>query len=332
MKRCLIFFFFLLTLAFSSHAYAQEVDFELSPPRILITGKTAGIVQTPLTIKNNSQDTLRLTREFFPFTASRLEDGTVFYPQRPSKQTLVFLEKYVKVKENDTAITEVTLAPYQEKHLKLVVTIPKQQNDNDYYFSIVFVSEGINANSYPRPAIGVTAVTTIRTGIATNVLVSLHKDTTSENLTIEQFTTNKFFPKGPVPFSLKVHNNGDTLVAVKGHIIVYNMFGQPIGNIAVAPAYVLANTGRYLNNSQNSKNDRERATNEVLSTSRPIMLWGETFLLGPYSAELTLSYGQKETTFVRTIHFFALPLEAAITIVLLLFLFLFMKERIKRYL
>lgn len=326
MKPYSIFFFVLLTFVFSQRAYAQEVDFTLSPPRILIPAKTEGTVQTLLTIKNNNQETLTLKRAFSPFTASRLEDGTVFYPQQPDKQTLVFLEKYVRVKENNSDITQVTLAPYQEKQLQLFVTIPKQRKNTDYYFSIVFISEGVNTGLYPRPTSGVTSLTTIHSGIATNVLVSIHNDTKSENLTIEQFTTNKFFPKGPVPFRLKVHNGGETMVAVKGYIVVYNMFGQPIGKIDVSPAYVLANTGRYL------ENDIESSNKEVLSTSRPALFWDESFLLGPYSAELTISYGEKETTFVRTIHFFALPLEAAITLLGLLFLFLFLKERVKRYL
>src|SRR3989344_4647692 len=44
--------------------------------------------------------------------------------------------------------------------------------------------------------------------------------------TIEEFSSNIFFEKGPVPFTVRVRNTGAHFIKPKSEIAIKNMFGQ----------------------------------------------------------------------------------------------------------
>src|SRR6185312_6850779 len=130
-------------------------------------------------------------------------------------------------------------------------------------------------------------------GISTNVLLSIGPSgKTTGN--IEEFSAPIFTTGGPVPFSLKVSNTSKHFISPQGTILIKNMFGQTIGKVDLLPVNILSNTSRFLP----SKN--------ALDTHA---IWPEKFLLGPYSATLTLALSDQGPVYYRTIYFFALPIQ-----------------------
>src|SRR5438445_12293708 len=100
-----------------------------------------------------------------------------------------------------------------------------------------------------------------------NVLLSVGaKDQSLEQTkqpkgSLEEFSAPLSMESGPLPFTIRVKNTGMHFMSVKGVILVKNMFGQTVGRIDIPPTNILANSDRFLANS------------EEKTTSSPKVLW-----------------------------------------------------------
>jgi hypothetical protein len=131
---------------------------------------------------------------------------------------------------------------------------------------------------------------------------------------IEEFSTPFFVSKGPIPFTLRVKNSSDHFVTPKGNIVINNMFGQTIGKINLLSVNVLSNTVRRIPDS--------------LQTNPTEAIWPEKFLVGPYTATLTLALSDNGPLFTKELVFFAFPLEYLAAIILIICLIIFIAIRV----
>jgi len=192
----------------------------------------------------------------------------------------------IQILDGSEVIKKITLAPKQKKNIDLLINIPDKQNESEYYFSIVFISNNIafDEKFIKNSSNEISAASIINAGIATNVLLSIKTPQDRPAGSITSFETPILKESGPVKFTLKVKNTSPHFTEVYGTVIIKNIFGQAIGQITIPKTTVLGNSSRII----------------------PI-LWNEKFIAGSYTGYLTLFFGEKGTSFGRTISFFGFP-------------------------
>lgn len=313
-NRTIPFYFLLFTFYFlgatPQPAFASDLSLSIEPPVTQINGLPPMDITCPLTIENKSGNDLNLQIILKPFRASDQNNGQIeFLPSQaiqdfPDKNIL----QKIQILDNGSPINKLELGPQQRKQLQVHVGISKGEPLADYYFSIIFLST-IQSTSGPNPTPSQNT-TVAQGGIASNLLLSIGPKNATKGY-IQTFSAPLFLQSGPVPFTLAINNAGEHLLTPKGVILIHNMFGQTIGRVDIAPANILANSTRQLfAQPSNSKNPLN------LDIDNPKIIWPETFLLGPYSANLSLAMSDKGPIYTRTIHFLVLPIQVVIGIII----------------
>jgi len=295
-KAKLLFFIILYTLYFifnTGRAHAQELSLSINPPITVITAIPPTNATSQITIQNNGYSQVTLQIQLKPFKAKG-ENGELEY----SNEALPIL-KNIQILDDDVPVENITLDPKQDKNLSLKIDVPQDTTISDYYFSIIFVS----TNSPPEGS----NFSINQLGIATNVLLSVGQKEIPKAV-LEEFSTKIFTEEGPVPFTVRVKNEGSHLIQPKGEIIIKNMFGQNVGKLYLANVNILTDSIRAIPNE-----------------------WKESFLLGLYSATLNISLSDQGPVFTRIIHFFAFPFQLLIIIVIIVIIAIVFRSRIKLY-
>ncbi len=303
MKRNLIIvsFVFIITLLFTSKVYAQQVSLGIYPPIFQITVNPPENIKVPFTIKNYSETPVILEITIKPFRPSNKNDGEITYN---NKERIL---QTVQILQDNHPIDQIILGPQEEKTLLLNLDISKDEPEFDHYFSVLFISKD-NLNN-----LNTSQITTA--GIASNVLVSIGKNSKPEGF-LSEFTSPFLLAKGPVPFQVLVQNTGKHYIKPNGSIVIRNMFGQVVGNIKLLPVNILSNSSRYLPDSSLSS--------IIYAT------WPEKFILGPYTAELTIALSPDGPLFKKTINFIGLPTSILISLIITCLLLALIVYRVKR--
>lgn len=326
MKK-LIFLILLTTcyiLLATDKAEASALSLGVNPAIIVVQVDPPASIKTPITIKNLSDKSTALKILFRPFLASDSENGSVQYVTNekgiPGPDQKLF-EK-VQVMDNENNIDTITLGPKQQKTLSVHIGIPENEPIADYYFSIIFLNNppaggGQNTNSGSQ-AIG---------GIATNILLSIGKEPAQG--TVTEFTAPGFVEHGPVPFTVRIRNTGKHVIAPKGNIIIKNMFGQAVGKVDLLPVNILVNSTRAIPDVSQNPEKQKSSTRHALPPTPPVSYWSENFLLGFYTATLTISLSNSGPVYTKTIYFGAFPLTIMIGFVISCLIVLFIRKRLK---
>ncbi len=273
---------------------AESLSLAIDPSIISINAIPPTAVASSLHIQNKGDTEVNLQIRIKPFKAKG-ENGELEYFKDSSP---VF--KNIQIMDADLPIDSIILGPRQEKNLTLNINIPKDAGISDYYFSLLFIS----TNSFPIESTS----SLNQIGIATNVLLSVGPLETPK-ATLEEFSSNIFLEKGPVPFTVRIKNAGTHFIQPQGEIVIKNMFGQTIGRLGLQSANVLSDSIRAI----------------------PNTLWKENFLLGLYTATLNISLSKEGPIFTRNIHFFAFPLQTLIIIVIIAIIIIVIRNKLKQY-
>ncbi len=287
-------------------ARAGALSLTLDPSIITIKAIPPATTNNIITIQNKSENQVILKIQLNPFKP-KLENGELEYLD---SQDYSQIFSNIKILDGDIPIDSLTLESKQQKKLTLNVTIPQDTNISDYYFSIIFISQN-SSSAEDNFSLN-------QAGIATNVLLSVGSLETPKAI-LEEFSSDLFFENGPVPFTLRVKNQGTHFIQPKGEIIIKNMFGQSIGKLDLTRVNILSNSTRAIPNDLN------------IDFKSPKILWKENFLLGFYSATLNLPLSDEGPTFTKSIHFFAFPFQLLIIIIALLIGGIFLTKKIKKY-
>lgn len=312
MKTKLFLFLFLISCLLSlivNPIYAQEVSLSITPPNIIIQTEAPAQIEKQLQITNNSDTTQTLSITLKPFVASTLQG-------KPLYKADLDIFQHVEIFDNDTKIEELTLLPKQQKNLKLQILLPENQPNQDYYFSIVFISKDINiidsgVAKAPQNDTqqSVKAITNIQPGIAANVLLSVFTGKKQPEGIIQSYSAPLFGNRGPVSFTLTFANTGSYLLIPQGTVLITNMFGQTVGKIPVPLTYVLANSKRDIK-----------------------LTWNENILFGPYKATLYLGYADnKQISFKRPLVFIGLPFAILGSIMITIIVVALLRSRLKKH-
>ncbi len=304
--RNLILLFAICYPLFASSAHAQSVDLGIYPPVFQIQATAPSDVKIPFSIQNFTNFSIPLTITLKPFTASQAEDGSITFLNVPNYPD-PYLPQRIQVLDAQNSVGDLILSPQQKKDLTLALQIPQNEPKGDYYLSLVFSSAANNAgdNSSSQATIG----------LASNILLSIGPVGKTSGQ-IETFSAPLISTKGPIPFTLRVKNTSDHYITPKGNIAIKNMFGQTIGRVNLLPVNILSNTVRRIPDS--------------LQTNPTLAIWPEKFLVGPYTATLTLALSDSGPLFTRQITFFAFPLEYLAALILIILLIIFIAIRVNK--
>lgn len=293
---------------FPRRAFASGFSVGVFPPIIKINASPPVSLQTPIIIKNPTDQTETFNISFKPFTQSDDENGQVRYLKNDElnlKDPLIF--QRIKVLDSDNQVSSVELAPGEQKKLTLNIDIPDGESASEYYFSVLFISSSPQLQSQENKS-------DILTGVATNVLLSIGTKE-KPNVKLTNFATDFFKEKGGAQFSVKALNQGNQFANVGGYILIRNLFGQTVGRVELNKTNILAKTSRYL------------ASSGELSKA----LWPETFLLGPYTATLTLT-ASDHPVLIRTVHFIGAPIQILIISLIVISLIILVRSKLKSHL
>ncbi|RJQ36521.1 hypothetical protein C4559_05145 [Candidatus Microgenomates bacterium] len=329
----LTFDFALLTFNFDK-AEASALSLAVYPPILQIEANAPAVINSPIIIKNLGSEPIELKIILKPFT-SKKENGEVNFLQKEEIQGKdpLILQK-IKVMENNNNIENLILAPEQQKDLSLYVDIPKDEPPSDYYFSIVFLSSSFDEETKLN-------ISNLTGGIAINTLLSIGPKgkTIGE---VAEFSSPFFMENGPVPFKVRVNNTNSYFIYPTGSILIKNMFGQTVGKVDLLPVNILAGTIRAIpDNLQSSENTssatlppapRAKFAEELRADNSVNAFWPESFLLGFYTATLTLALSNQGPVFTRNIHFVAFPFKIIIGLLIAVFLVLLIRNRLKNHL
>ncbi len=321
--NCSFLLLILTFFYFPSLTQAASLGLGIYPPVISIQAKPPVHISTPLTIINETNNSITAQISYKLFTAGSNQNGELtFLPEKnlPYPDQLLF--KKVKIYENNNAINTITLDPNQQKKLNLDITLPKNEALGDYYFSIIFAST--STATIDKTSLGAIG------GIGTNVLLSIGPKGKAQGR-IQQFSTPQFINSGPVPFILLVNNTGSHIINPQGFITITNMFNQTIGKVTLLPVNILEHSVRAIPDSTNSQ---EVPVANPFLPDIPIAVWPEHFLLGPYTATVQLSLSENGPIIKNTTHFFAFPIIFLIfiffVIIISVIIFLRVKSHINR--
>ena len=295
-----LFFLFL----FSNNAYAQQFHLSIEPTVIQIDATPPSKFQAPFQIKNLSNSSIKLGLKIIPIEAR--EDGKINLLLNAEDTLASVIRDRLIILDGQTQIKELELRAGETKQLLLFMDVKEGDPAGDFYFSLIFTSDGI--------VIDETSTSSIPAGIAMNVLVSIGPKV-SATAAIEDFSTNKILGAGPVFFNLKLKNTGRHLIQPEGNVTIKNMFGKKVANIKILPQYVLAESSRYLIDSTQASPSAQ--ISELLSHKKqnsPVIIWGEKFLLGFYTAEAKLHLEKNGAEVVNRITFFAIPVQILVIV------------------
>lgn len=313
MTKLLFLLLFTTLFLFSpSPLYAEGIAIGVSPPVIYIVADPPANILTPITLQNLTDQSTAFRIVLKPFLPSDKENGQGVYA--PDQK----LFEKVQILENGHSIETLTLGPKQQKTFTLHIGIPEDEPLSDYYFSIIFINKLDQENELKN-------FSSTSAGVATNILLSIGKEDAKGG--IKEFSAPNFLEKGPVPFTVRIANTGNHVIAPTGSLIIHNMFGQPIGEVKLLPVYVLAHSTRAIpDTSQNPENKKRPVTSQY---DAPVALWQENFLLGFYTATLTVSLSNNGPVYIRSINFTAFPISLLIALFIIAFILLLIRKRLK---
>jgi hypothetical protein len=297
---------YVLALTSAQPAHAQSVDLGIYPPVFQIQATAPSDVKIPFFIQNFTNQSVPLAISLKPFTADPAENGNISFLDVPDYAD-PYLPQRIQVLDSDNSVGDLVLSPQQKKNLTLEVQIPQNEPHGDYYLALVFASNANNASN--------TTSSQTTAAIAGNILLSIGPVGPTKG-DIEDFSAPFWTSKGPTAFTVKVRNSSDHYITPTGSIVIKNMFGQAIGKVNLLPVNILSNTVRRVPDS--------------LQTTPTTAVWPEKFLLGPYTATLTLALSDSGPLFTRNVTFFAFPLEYLVAILLIISLIIFITIRINK--
>jgi len=336
----------LFCILYSSQANAAGFDLSVSPPifQAELTPPSNAQVKEQLILENTGDEPLDLKVVFRHFKPAS-ENGQVEYlneTETPGADPLIF--QRIAVEENGERLERVLIPPKTTKKYNLHISVPKDEPPSDYYFTILFINDAgttINNDSSSdkdRPS-GSVAVG----GIGTNVLLSIGpKGTTTGS--IEEFSTPFLQGGGPVPFVVRVKNTSKHFIYPKANIEIKNMFGQRIGVVNPLPLNILSDTTRampsreqFVFESKKQGGQLDEKTLEKLvknqkseSGEGPLLaIWPESFLLGPYTATLTIALSEEGPIYHRSIIFIGFPVLLVLGFIMCLGIVLLIRSRLK---
>lgn len=288
----------LLTFFFTPvKSYAASVSLGIYPPIIKIKTAPNSHVQQRVTISNYGSAPTIVSIGLKMFKPSEKKDGEIIFLPNTNKAKNFFSER-IRVLDGSIPVNQVLLAPQQHKSLTIDINIPKDQQEADYYISILFISNSTEQTK--------SNAALLSEGVATNILLAILPQPAADTGYIKDFIGPKLIDKDTIPFSVEVANQGIHFFNAKGQITITNMLFNSKDIIPLQQEIILAHSSRYMTN--------------AAEVSLSKVLWNHGFLFGVYRADLAVSIGSSKVPFHKILYFYSYPVVGfAIALIVIIF-------------
>lgn len=191
--------------------------------------------------------------------------------------------------------TKIAILPNQIVDFDYTIKIPEDAEPGGHYGVMFFSTE-------PPKIEEKTSAVAIASMTGSLILVRVSGNTQEEGFLEEFSVARKFYWKTPVNFALKIKNSGNVHFRPKGEIVLRNIFGNEAGKTIINSKLgnVLPDSTRKFEESFNS----------------------EKILIGPFSANLRVIYGESEKTLAGKVEFWIVPWWSVLILGLILLLIL----------
>lgn len=292
-----IFLFALSFLLFlPRQASAEKVSLGVYPPLLKIKINQTSHINKKISITNYGDTTTRLSIYIKQFSNSKNRNGQIKFISE-TDEVKKFITENIKIYDGNIPINQVLLSPKQQKYLDLKITIPKKAGENDYYLSILFISNNTQKTK--------SNVSFISNGIGINILLSILKQEQEDFGYIKNFSTPLFIKNNPVPFILEIGNQGNHYFSITGDIKINNILFRSKDIITLQRTNVLTNSSRFIS-------DRHNNGSEIIN-------WHPQFIFGIYRADLSLKTDNNKLIIHKSIYFYSYPEISLGTTLLILF-------------
>ena len=292
----------LLNLALSqktiSQAHANDTSIGVFPTTTTLRLRPGDVVSKELRVKNFGSETITLRPLLQPFLPAATERGEVSYIQ-----TLPSFLQSIRVRLDGQPVSSFSLNSQEEKSLSIDIKDQPSDKAQDYYFSVVFLTEPAVTNNEQTG--GVAATSSLSTGVASHFIVAINQ-TTTPHLKVAEYTTPFLTSEGR-SFTVRATNDGDSFMKVGGSIQIENLFGVTQKKLPLQKQLVLA-----------------RSTRSLLPEQEIQQL---TLAPGIYRARLNLEGENVSNPISSSLYFISAPFALLTTILLLGISFYYLKRR-----
>jgi len=293
-KKNLTFIFLavgILFLTFFNKSFAQEsTGVALSPPTFEISANPGDVLKNTIRVENLNDRSIKLVVEKRNFTALG-EEGSVDLTE---EETPFSLASWISVDPS-----EAEIGPGDTRTFTFTTNVPLNAEPGGHFGSIVF-RVGTDAKVAQTGA-------TVSQELGALVLLKIAGQTIEKG-SLESFSAKKLlWEKGPVDFDIRVKNDGSVHLKPSGTITITNMMGKRVAHFEVEPKNVLPGAIR-----------KSQAS------------WGQGFILGKYTATVSLAYGSKGEILTGSTTFIGFPYRLIGSIVLVLVIIILLLYRIRK--
>ncbi len=313
---------------------AEDISLSVFPPLIELNKNDSDDISAEVTLKNSGDSTLGIKVLLRPFRALD-EDGSIeIIPENQVPIPYKNLFSDIKIIDNGLEVRELQLAPEQTKNLEINISSNVNPGSGDYYFTVIFLAESdaasLEATSTEDEA-GTDEIVSgnsiIEAGIGVNVILSASKDLVPE-AEITEFSAPGTAESGPVSFRVRVKNKSAKIIKPKGIILIRNMFGQTVGRVDLRQTNILSGSIRSLPDTGHAS----RHSTGSGDNGSAAAVWPEEFLMGLYSADLSLALSDDGPVLNKTTYFVGLPVVTVIIFSISIGFIIFVIFRINHYL
>lgn len=273
-------------------ALAQTTDqtskISISPVTFSLSANPGDVISQSVKVRNDSDITQSLQMGVQNFTTTD-EMGTVGLTE---EETAFNLASWIRFKN-----TKLSLRSGQETTVSFTITVPRNAEPGGHYASV------FGQLSPDSSEIGGGAGSALGQKIGSLVLLRVAGDV-KEDANVESFTVGDFSSGDPVPFSIRVKNNGSVHVRPQGFVTVSDLFGNKVADIPIEERNVFPGAIRRI--------EAE---------------WKDPGFMGYYTANVLMYYGQNNQQLTATTTFWIIPWReiaiwggAGLVVIILLFL------------
>lgn len=279
---------------------------EIAPPVINLKVNPGQSITTQITIRGVSNEPLLVTGQVNDFTAGGNEDGTPKILLDEGESSPYSLKSWVG------PLPQLLLEPKKVENMTVTINVPADAAPGGYYGVVRFTGT--------PPELKDTGVS-LSASLGSLLFIRVNGDA-KEGLDVEEFSTHKdggagwLFESAPINFVERLKNTGNTHLQPAGQITITDMFGQKVAtvNVNLPPRNILP---------QSTRKFEQPLDSAVI---------GNKMLFGRYTAELRLTYGDKQQVVTSSLTFWIVPWRLiAILIALLIGGFFLIRFLIKRY-
>ncbi len=268
--------------------FSSSQTIELSPPSQEVIANPGETVKVKIAVRNPSKQTLPISTRVEDFTAEG-EEGQV---------QLVDKSPYSVTGWSTVTPKNFTLGAGESQDIVATVSVPKDAAGGRYG-SVVF---SVGKTGEKEKGSGAN----LAQELASLFLLRISGPVT-EDLQLSSFSAPYFSDKGPIPFSIKLKNDGNIHVRTVGLVNVTDMFNKKVEDVVIKSTNVFPKANRILQASLDKK-----------------------FLMGKYTATAIVYYGSKNQSLTSTTTFYVFAVKLAIIVLGALILLYLMRKRLKK--